>query len=317
MTRSRLRVALFGSPEFAEEVLRALVGHHDVVLAVAQPDKPAGRGMKLRPPAVAEAARTLGIPLAQPKRLRGAEDFRDQLIAADLDVAITAAYGKILPAELLSVPRHGFLNVHASLLPKFRGAAPVQWALIEGEERTGVTIMQTDEGLDTGPIRHRREVQVGPDDTAADLFPALARLGVDTLLEALDLLAEGHLPSRPQDDQQATHAPLLDREDGRLEWDRTAQASYDRYRGVFVWPGTWFEHDGGIVKVRRMRPAADAATDGSGRPGEVVSVGADGVVVATGSGALQLEILQPASKGAMDARDWANGYAVEAGVRLA
>lgn len=315
---ARLRVALFGSPEFAVEVLEALVGRHEVVLAVAQPDKPAGRGLKLRPPAVAHAARTLGIPLAQPKRLRGAAEFRARLTATGLDVAVTAAYGKILPADLLTVPPHGFLNVHASLLPKYRGAAPVQWALIDGETRTGATIMQTDEELDTGPIRHQLAVDIGPHETAGDLFPKLARTGVEALLEALDLLAAGDLPLTPQDDDAATHAPLLDREDGHLVWSRPAAASYNRYRGVFVWPGTWFDHGDGPVKVHDMRPAPEAAAGaGSTVAGEVLAVDDEGVSVAAAEGALRLVTLQPASKGRMRARDWANGYGVEAGVVLA
>ena len=312
---ARLRVALFGSPEFAVEVLRALADRHDVVLAVAQPDKPAGRGLAVRPPAVADAARTLGIPLAQPKKLRADDAFRQRLADAELDVAVTAAYGKILPASLLDVPRHGFLNVHASLLPKYRGAAPVQWALIRGETRTGATIMQTDEGLDTGPIRHQRALEIRPHETAAELFPRLAALGVEALLEALDLLAAGNLPSRPQNDDEATHAPLLDREDGRLDWTRPATRSYDRYRGVFVWPGTWFDHGGDAVKVREMRPA-DVDPTGHA-PGEILALGDDGVVAACATGALRLITVQPASKRPMTARDWANGYGVDVGVRLA
>ena len=312
---ARLRVALFGSPEFAVAVLRALVDRHDVVLAVAQPDKPAGRGLAVRPPAVADAARTLGIPLAQPKKLRGDHGFRERLAEAELDVAVTAAYGKILPGDLLDVPRHGFLNVHASLLPKYRGAAPVQWALIRGETRTGATIMQTDEGLDTGPIRHQKALDIGAHETAAELFPRLATLGVDALLEALDRLASGTLPSEPQKDDEATHAPLLDREDGRLDWTRTAKQSYDRYRGVFVWPGTWFDHEGATVKVRDMRPA-DVPGPGA-TPGAVLEIGDDGVVVACRAGALRLVTVQPASKRPMSARDWANGYGVDVGVHLA
>lgn len=312
---SRLRVALFGSPEFAVEVLQALTDRHDVVLAVAQPDKPAGRGLEVRPPAVAAAARTLGIPLAQPQRLRGDTAFQRRLMDADLDVAVTAAYGKILPGDLLGVPRHGFLNVHASLLPKYRGAAPVQWALIEGETRTGATIMQTDEGLDTGPIRHQKALSIGAHETAAELFPRLATLGVEALLEALDLLAAQELPSRPQDDDHATSAPLLDREDGHIDWTRSATASYDRYRGVFVWPGSWFDLGDTTVKVRRMRPAGQDATKSA--PGEVLAVTADGVTVAAGSGALTLITVQPASKPSMSARDWANGYGIEPGVHLA
>ena len=315
---ARLRVALFGSPAFAVEVLDALAQRHDVVLAVAQPDKPAGRGLELRPPPVAEAATRLGIPLAQPRTLRRNAAFREELAATETDVAVTAAYGKILPGDLLAVPRAGFLNVHASLLPRYRGAAPVQWALIRGEQETGVTIMQTDEGLDTGPIRLQRSLEIGSHQTAADLFPALAALGVETLLEALDMLAAGELPLRPQDDDEASHAPLLDREDGRLAWDRTAQESYDRYRGVYVWPGTWFEGSGGSVKVHAMRAAAQAGSEApAAQPGEVLAVRDGGVVVATAAGALRLIDVQPAGKGRMDARAWANGYGVRKGLVLA
>ena len=165
-----MRVALFGSPTFALPVLDALLARHEVVLAVAQPDKPAGRGNKVTPPPVAARARELGVRLEQPPRLRRNEAFFEVVRSLKLDVAITAAYGKILPQTLLDIPKHGFLNVHASLLPKYRGAAPIQWALINGEMETGVSIMQTEAGLDTGPVRLVKKLEIDPDDTALELF---------------------------------------------------------------------------------------------------------------------------------------------------
>ena len=315
----RLRVALFGSPDFAVPVLDALHARHELQLVVTQPAKPAGRGMKLRQPAAAERALDLGLPLAQPARLKGNADFEAQLRAADLEVAVTAAYGKILPASLLAVPRHGFLNVHASLLPAYRGAAPIQWALIDGRRTTGVTIMQTELGLDTGPIRLQRALDIGPDETAPELFERLSELGVDALLEALDLLARGELPSRPQDDAEASHARLLDREDGRLRFERSARSSYDRYRGVFAWPGTYFEHDGRRVRVDALRPAPGGAgsvgTDRSA-PGTVVAVDDPAIVVASGDGALRLERVTPAGKATMDAAAWARGQRLDVGDRV-
>jgi folate-dependent phosphoribosylglycinamide formyltransferase PurN len=203
-----LRVAFFGSPAFALPSLEALLRRHDVVMVVSQPDKPSGRGMRLTAPPVAARARELGLELWQPTRLRKDEAFLSRLRELELDVAVTAAYGRVLPPVVLEAPRHGVLNVHASLLPRHRGAAPVQWALIAGDVETGVTIMQTEEGLDTGPIRLQRRTPVREDEDAASLMERLSRLGAEALTEALDLLAEGTLPSTPQDDALATYAPL-------------------------------------------------------------------------------------------------------------
>lgn len=193
-----------------------------------------------------------------------------------------------------------------------RTTAPVQWALIEGDEETGVAIMQTEAGLDTGPVRHVRRTPIGPHELAPELFERLAALGAEALLEALELLEEGRLPCRPQDDAAATHARMLTREDGELAWSRPARASYDRYRGVHAWPGTWFTWGATTVKVRAMAP-----DEGRGEPGTVLAVTADGVRVAAGDGALRLETVQPAGKAPMAARDWANGYGVREGSSLA
>jgi len=318
MSPQPMRVAFFGSPRFAVPVLDALVNHHDVRLVVTQPDKPAGRGMALHTPAAAARARQLDLRLEQPRRLKNNQEFHELLEELEIDVAITAAYGRILPGSLLEVPRHGFLNVHASLLPKYRGAAPVQWALIEGETETGVSIMQTDVGLDTGPVRLQRRVSVAPSDDAVTLLNSLSLLGAETLLEALALLGEGTLPLVPQDDSAATLAPPLTAEDGWVRWHESAVRVVDRHRGVAAWPGSSFEHQEQRVKVEAMsigeNVAAEAQDDAE--PGTVMEVSKAGLLVATGRGAVLLESVKPPGKRAMNARDWANGRAIKRGTRL-
>lgn len=308
-------MALFGSPIFAVPTLESLARQHHLVLVVTQPDKPAGRGLNVRSPAVAQRARELGVPLAQPAAIKRNDEFASQLRELDLDVAVTAAYGRILPASLLEIPRHGFLNVHASLLPKYRGAAPVQWALIRAETETGITIMQTDVGLDTGAIRLQRRVRIGEGDDARTLLSSLAVLGAETLAEALTLLAEGTLPLTPQDDASATLAPPLTPADGVVRWQDSAEEVVARHRGVALWPGSSFEFATEHVKVEALRKfepvsavGADAAT--------VLQLTADGVVVACGSGAVELLTVKPAGKRAMSARSWANGRRVKTGVQL-
>ena len=314
-----LRVALFGSPTFALPTLELLHRDHDLILVVAQPDKPAGRGNKLTSPPVAQwvkdsGAKNLGVRLEQPAKLRKNESFFRLVESLDLDVAITAAYGKILPQALLDIPEHGFLNVHASLLPKYRGAAPIQWALINGEEETGVSIMQTEAGLDTGPVRHVKRLELAPHDTAPTLFEDLSTLGAEALGEALVRLARGNLPCTPQNDEKATFAPLLTKEDGEIRWDSSAREVYNRFRGVMAWPGTWTIHQGKTLKVHEM--ALQQEGQGRGEAGEVLSVDASGVLVATGEGAVLLKTVQPAGKARMSAYDFANGYGVKAGQSL-
>ena len=312
----RLRVALFGSPSFALPTLDALHQHHDLVLVVAQPDKPAGRGNKLTSPPVAQwfrdaGAKELGVRLEQPLKLRHNEDFFNLVESLNIDVAITAAYGKILPQALLNIPKHGFLNVHASLLPKYRGAAPIQWALINGEKETGVSVMQTEAGLDTGPVRYVERLEIEPFDTALTLFDKLSLLGAKAMTEALERLAQGDLPCIPQDDDRATFAPLLTKEDGEIRWSDSAEAIRNRFRGVLAWPGTWTVHGDKTLKVHQLEARA-----GSGEPGEVIMVDAEGILVAAGEDALLLQSVQPAGKARMNAFDFANGYSVKEGQTL-
>lgn len=310
-----MKTVLFGSPSFAVPVLETLHATHGVAAVVTQPPRRAGRGMQLRQPPLAVRAGELGIEIRQPARLRGNTEFRDWLATLAPDVAVTAAYGRILPPDLLAVPREGFLNVHASLLPRWRGAAPIQWALIAGDKETGISIMQTEEGLDTGPVRLRRPTPVGPHETAPELFSRLALLGAEAAAEALRLLALGELPSEPQDERHVTLAPPLKREDGLLDFSRPAQESYDRFRGVAAWPGTFFPFAGGDVRVHALAPAD--AGPAAAPAGSVLGVDADGLLVAAGSGALLLQELQSPGRRRLPARDWANGAGIRPGLSLA
>jgi methionyl-tRNA formyltransferase len=308
-----MRLASFGSPSFALPSLEALLAAgHEIVLVVAQPDRPAGRGLRSSSPPVASRARELGLRLEQPERLRRNEAFRELLAELAPDVAVTAAYGQILPQALLDVPAEGFLNVHGSLLPAWRGAAPVQWALINGDTRTGITIMQTEAGLDSGPVRLQREIAIRPDETAPELFSRLSLLGAEAITAALDLLAAGELPSVPQDPALVSLAPLLTRADGRLDWQRSARASHDRFRGVAAWPGSFFGFRGQDIKVHAL-----SVQDGAGSPGEVLRVDSGGILVACSESALLLEILQPPGKPRMPAGAWANGSGIRPGLLLA
>jgi len=305
-----LKVAFFGSPQFAVPVLDAVRGQFEVVLVVTQPDKPVGRGLKLTPPPLALHAADLGLKLAQPARLKGNEAFARQLAESGADVAVTCAYGKILPASLLAVPRYGFLNTHTSLLPELRGAAPIQWALIRGQRVTGTTIMQTDPGMDTGPVLLQEELPILPDWTAPELAEALQAQAAQLIVAALSRLET--LTPRPQDDSAATHAPMLGKPDGEVHWHDSAQAIYDRYRGVFAWPQTTASFGGKRVKLLLVRPVPGEG----GEPGEVVSVTGDRVTVACGEGALELLSVQPETRRAMPAADWWRGTGAEVGARF-
>lgn len=318
MSTRPLRVAFFGSPAFALPTLDALVQRHDVVLVVSQPDKPAGRGLSLRVPPVAARAKELGLTLVQPRAVRS-ETFLQRLRDADLDVGITAAYGRILSPALLAIPRHGVLNVHASLLPKYRGAAPIQWALINDEPESGITVMQTEEGLDTGPIRLQSRTPIEPGEDAVALMDRLAQLGAVTLIQSLDLLAEGTLPATAQDEAAATLAPLLTSADGYVRWSDSAAAIAARHRGVAAWPGTSFGYGDVRVKVLELVPVEAPRSGGSSAtrslevPGRVLEVGQDGLVVAAGDGAVLIERVKPAGSRAMSAHEWSLGRGAREG----
>ncbi|KHG64878.1 methionyl-tRNA formyltransferase [Thermus sp. 2.9] len=303
-----MRVAFFGTPEWAVPVLDALNRHHQVVLVVTQPDKPKGRGLRPTPSPVAQYAEAHGLPLLKPERLKGNEAFLKVFREAAPEVAVTAAYGKILPKEVLEVPPHGFLNLHPSLLPKYRGPAPVPWALIRGEKETGVAIMKTEEGVDTGPLYALWRTEIAPDEDAEALARRLRDKGVELLLEVLQNLP--HLTPVPQEGEPS-YAPLLTKEEGRIRFEESAQAIYNRHRGVQPWPGSYFFHGGKRVKVLALRPEP-----GEGEPGVVRAVDREGVLVGTGEGLIRLLQVQPEGRRPMPAADWARGYGVAPGTRL-
>jgi methionyl-tRNA formyltransferase len=319
-----MRLALFGSPSFAIPTLHALREKHEVILVVTQPDKPAGRGNKLTSPPLAEEAKKLGLRLEQPDKLKNNEDFHNLVRELNLEVAITAAYGKILPQRLLDIPKHGFLNVHGSLLPKYRGAAPIQWALINSESETGISIMQTEAGLDTGPVRLVKKLKIEDSDNALTLFEKLSKLGAEAMTEALELLSRGELPSIPQDDSLATHAAQLEKEDGRIRWQESATQIFNRFRGVIAYPGSWTMFKGDVLKVHDLQvlPPLPRGVGGMNtrttnkEAGSILEISKEGVMVGTGDSAVLLETVQPASKPKMPAHDWANGYRVKVEDRL-
>lgn len=294
----RPRVAFFGSPAFALPVLDAIRSEFEVVLVVAQPDKPVGRGLKLTPPPVAAHAAALGLPLAQPRKLRGNAAFEAQLRGCGADVAVTCAYGKILPGSLLAVPRFGFLNTHTSLLPAYRGAAPIQWALIRGEAVTGTTIMQTDEGMDTGPLLLQESLPIAPEWTALELSGALAAQAARLIVSALHQLPD--LTPTPQDESEATHAPLLVKEDGFVRWQESAQAVLNRYRGVAAWPQT----TAFVAGVRLKLAGLSVMADQTGEAGQIIRADGDALIVACGTGAVRIQTFQPEARKPQAAAQW-------------
>ncbi len=286
------RVVFMGTPEFAVPTLLALHEHHQVVGVVTQPDRPAGRGRQLVASPVKEAAVPLGLPLFQPATLRQHEAVA-HLAAWCPDVIVVAAFGQILRLPVLTLPAHGCLNVHASLLPRYRGAAPISAAILAGEAITGVTIMHMDEGMDTGPILAQAAWPIAPDDTTASLTAALAELGARLLLETLSAWLAGEIQAQPQDDSMATYCRPLKKEDGRLDWTQPAVHLDRQVRACDPWPGAYTTWQGQRLKVLRAR--AQPEWKGEALPGQVLRLD-PGIGVATGQGVLELLQVQLAGK---------------------
>ena len=300
-----------GSPEFAVPCLRALHERHEVALVVSQPDKPAGRGSQLTAPAVKQAALELGLPVIQPRSARTGE-LRDALVASGAELAVVVAYGKILPAAVLEALPRGCINVHGSLLPKYRGAAPIQWAVIHGEAETGVAIMQLDEGMDTGPVLLERRVALDPDETSGELLARLAPIGAAALREALDAIAAGTARPIAQDHARASHAPMLAKTDGIIDFAAPAAAVAARIRGVDPWPGAQAVLRGQIVKLFRARPALGHLRAGAA-PGTVLGISARGVEVAASDGVVEIREVQAAGRKRMTAAQFAAGRGIAIG----
>jgi len=307
-----LRTVFMGTPDFALQTLEGLIAAGvDVCAVFTQPDRAKGRGNKMTPPPVKILAESHNIPVHQPVKLRDPEAVATlKELAPDLIVVV--AYGQILPKSVLEIPPHGCINVHASLLPRYRGAAPINKAVVDGEKETGVTTMLMDVGLDTGDMLVKRSTPIGPEETAGQLHDRLAILGREAMEETLRQLCAGELKPQVQDDSLSTYAPMMKKEDGRIDWSRSAQEIHNLVRGLDPWPGAFTLIDGEILKIASTLPQES----GSGTPGTIVSASSRGVEVACGQGSLLIRQLQLPGKKWLQAADFLRGKTLIAGIRL-
>jgi methionyl-tRNA formyltransferase len=307
-----LNLVFCGTPRFAVPTLEKLVdAGFRVHLVVTQPDRPKGRGLELVQSPVKESALKLSLPITQPDRIKTNDEFRAQIAALKPEAIIVVGYGRIVPQWMLDLPPVGNLNLHASLLPKYRGAAPIQWAIANGETVTGVTTMRIDAGLDTGDILQQKELAITPDDTAESLAPSLAAIGADLMVETLRQLEAGTAHPRPQDNSQASLAPILKKEDGLVDFSRSATEIFNRMRGFQPWPGAYTKFRGKTLQIAKARPVTDALPQG-----ELRVIG-DRLLVGCGHDtSLELMEVQLEGKKRTSARDFLHGYRPQPGETL-
>jgi len=308
-----LRLVFCGTPEFAVPTLEAVIAAgHEVGLVVTQPDRAAGRGMGILAPAVKRVAAAHGIEVVQPEKIKSNAEFRARLEGVSPEVILVVAYGRIVPRWMLELPRLGCINLHGSLLPKYRGAAPIQWAVANGERETGVTTMRIDEGLDTGPMLLAEKRVIVPEETAVDLFESLAEVGAQLMVKTLHGLAEGTITPVAQNHAEATLAPILKREDGAIDFARGARQIYDRWRGLQPWPGAWTMLRGKKLIVHRMHVGAER-----GIAAGVLEVRGETMVVGCGDGeAVVFDEVQLEGKRRMAAGEFLRGFQVRSGERF-
>jgi methionyl-tRNA formyltransferase len=311
-----MKLVFCGTPAFAVPTLKlALRAGYDLPLVVTQPDRPVGRGQVMTAPPVKTAALEAGIRILQPEKIKNNLELRAELEAIQPDAILVVAYGRIIPPWMLALPRLGNLNLHGSLLPKYRGAAPVQWAIANGEPATGATTMRLDEGLDTGDILLQREMALAPSMTSVDVFPLLAEMGADLMMETLRQLDAGTLVPRKQDESKASLAPILTREDGRMDFSKPAMTLFNRWRGFQPWPGAWTMLGGKKLAVHRMLPT-EVGRGRSTDPGELL-VQEGTLFAACGEGTwLELVEVQPEGKRRMTAGEFLRGHVLESDARL-
>jgi methionyl-tRNA formyltransferase len=303
-----------GTPEFAVPSLEMLIKEgHEVLAAVTQPDKPKGRGNKLCAPPVKEFALKHSIEVLQPSKIK-TDEFVEQIRALGPDLLITAAYGKILSKDLLDVPVLGCINVHGSLLPSYRGAAPIHWAIINGEKTTGITTMFTDVGLDTGDILLKRELEIGPDITVGEMHDKMAILGAEVLKDTLTELVKGSLERKPQDDTLSSYAPILTKEVGLIDWSKTAQQIHNLVRGIDPWPGAFTLMSGNRMRIWSTSLATYKET--SLAIGEIVEVSDDGILVKCFNGYILIKEVQFDSSKRMSVSDYIRGHKIDVGEKL-
>ncbi len=304
----KLKLVFMGTPDFAVPSLKKLIDEgYDVKLVVTQPDRPAGRGKKLTSPPVKVVAEKSGIPVYQPERIKENKELKRELLNIEPDLIVVAAYGKILPEWLLNLPKYGTINVHASLLPKYRGASPIQWALLNGEEETGVTIMKVIPKLDAGDIISQRRVKIEKEDNAQTLHDKLAKAGAELIVETIPRYISGEIKPVPQNEEEATYCPQIKKEMGKIDWSRSSEEIFNQVRAFTPWPSAFTKFRGKLVKITKAQPV-----EGTGKPGEVIRADRE-LIVATGSGALKIERLKPEGRKEISGEEFIRGYRVKVG----
>ncbi len=311
-----LRIVFMGTPELAAVSLQALLRApaFQIVGVVTQPDQPRGRGLKLQPSPVKEIARRVNLPVLQPKSARD-ENFSGELAGLQPEAIAVVAYGQLLPKSILDLPRWGCLNVHTSLLPQYRGAAPIQWALLNGESETGVTIMKLDAGLDTGEILAQEKTPIRPEDNSQTLHERLGQLGAELLVKTIPDYAAGKISPRPQPQEGVSHAPKIKKADGQIDWNQPARAIWNRVRAMVPWPGA-FTHLPVRPRPQLLKILAAEVADLTGRPGDVLRADKSGIVVGCGAYALRITALQREGGRRLNAQEFLAGYPLVAGQRL-
>jgi methionyl-tRNA formyltransferase len=307
-----MRAIFFGTPDIAVASLEALASAVEIAAVVCQPDRPAGRGLELRPPAVKVRARELGLEVLQPTKIR-TPDFLAWVRDQRADFALVLAYGRIIPPDVLGAPARGFLNLHASILPRYRGAAPINWAIVRGETETGISLMQMDEGLDTGPVYAVRRTPIEDNETAGELALRLASLAAEVVREDVPRAIRGELPLSPQDAALATLAPLMKKEDGRIDWALSARRVHDHARGMTPWPGAFTHVGGKLLKILATRVSPFRA---EGAPGTVLVADASGALVGCGEGTIEIVRAQVEGRKPLSARELVAGRTLAAGMRF-
>jgi len=312
-----LRIVFFGTPDFAVPTLQALIeSRHPVVAAVTQPDRPRGRGQRPHAPPVKDLALRHGLPVLQPERLRN-EDFLSALKALNADLGVVAAYGKILSDAVLQIPHKGLINVHASLLPKYRGAAPIHRAVMAGETTTGVTIMRVVKALDAGPMISSASRAIGPDETSSEVEQALAAIGAEALVKAVDALAGGTAVEIPQEEAQSTYAHRLEKTDGVVDWSRPASAIHNQIRGLHPWPHAYSDLDGERTILLQSHVETEQQQDGRRvEPGTIIEAAGDVLGVQTGKGVLRILELQREGRRPVSAREFLAGRRLPEGAKF-
>lgn len=300
-------IIFFGTPEFAVPSLKALISRGEkILLVVTQPDKPKGRGKNLQAPEIKKVALQYELPLCQPEKMKD-DNFIKKLKSLNPEFAIVVAYGKILPKEILEIPKHGCINLHASLLPKYRGAAPIQWALINGEKITGVTTMIIDEGLDTGPILLQKEISINDEDNAETLSEKLSVVGAELIIETIDKMRKGIITPEPQTGE-ITYAPQLKKDDGKINWNNSAKKIFNLVRGTYPWPCAY-----SFLKDERVKIIKTEVLEGNAAPGLIIKAKNE-LIVGTQEGLLRILLIQPEGKKIMTAKEFISGRKINEGM---